>query len=232
MGLAGSRSGARPFGAGRRSAGPGARPSEVGRRCLARGHRGRALLDFGVRGVEELAHLEGERGGVFELLGDALAELSAVDEEAVGVDARVARADSGRRGGLDALELNNERLARRERLGRGVAELVDSVEDALGLDPLLRGPARGQRDRDRDRGRSTRWSRYLPARPGAHQSAALGGGPIWMRSPRKAPTSPKRTPMSPMIAYIKKGIVCTVCQRQRKSTVGACTTNVARVGSA
>ncbi len=42
------------------------------------------------------------------------------------------------------------------------------------------------------------------------QSAAFGGGPIWMRSPTNAPTSVKSTPRADIRTYMNAGIVLTV----------------------
>jgi hypothetical protein len=79
------------------------------------------------------------------------------------------------------------------------AQSIDGVTDATRLRLLVGGGA--QRTlAEAEREESER----------ANQSAAFGGGPIWMRSPMYAPIKVKSTPSTESSTYMKAGIVFTV----------------------
>ncbi len=99
-----------------------------------------------------------------------------------------------------------------DRIVGRVAHQVDGARDAVRLLRHLGTPARGQGETEQQR-QHTRAARH-----GAEhraQSAGFGGGPIWMRSPMYDPMSVNMTPMSAMIAYMKNGMVRTVCPLAR-----------------
>gem|GEM_PF-3793370 len=83
------------------------------------------------------------------------------------------------------------------RVGR-VTQLIDGAADAARFGFFAGG------------GAERTLAQQQEQREGANQSAAFGGGPIWMRSPMYAPINVNSTPSAESSTYMKAGIVFTV----------------------